>query len=161
MAVDDRAPEEFARWVEPHVATMTRFAALSVSAADRDDVVQEALTRAWQRWSTYDASRGRPLPWLLAIVSDQARRHRVRSPREVLMTPVHAAAADFTPANLDLARAIARLTQRQRTAVQLHYLVDLDIETTAQVMGCAPGTVKATLHQARGRLRELFGDADD
>ncbi len=31
----------------------------------------------------------------------------------------------------------------------------------AEVMDCAPGTVKATLHQARARLRDLLGDDDD
>jgi DNA-directed RNA polymerase specialized sigma24 family protein len=31
----------------------------------------------------------------------------------------------------------------------------------AEVMGCAPGTVKATLFHARARLRELVGDDDE
>ena len=56
---------------------------------------------------------------------------------------------------------MAALSRRQRQAVDLHYFVGLDVTTTAEVMGCAPGTVKATLHQARGRLRELLGEDDD
>ena len=63
--------------------------------------------------------------------------------------------------DIDLERALDRLTDRQRSAVDLHYFVGLDVTTVAEVMGCAPGTVKATLHQARARLRELLGDDDD
>ena len=47
-------PAEFAHWVEPHLPAMARYAGRHVAPADRDDVVQEALIRAWQRWSTYD-----------------------------------------------------------------------------------------------------------
>jgi DNA-directed RNA polymerase specialized sigma24 family protein len=57
--------------------------------------------------------------------------------------------------------AARRLSGRQRIAVDLYYFVDLDVATIAEVMGWAPGTVKATLHQARARLRDLLGDADD
>ena len=41
-------PAEFARWVEPHLLVLTRYAGRHVSPSDRDDVVQEALIRAWQ-----------------------------------------------------------------------------------------------------------------
>ena len=63
--------------------------------------------------------------------------------------------------DLDLERAVDGLSRRQRQAVDLHYFVGLDVATVAEVMDCAPGTVKATLHQARARLRELLGDDDD
>src|SRR3954468_12479194 len=77
-------PTEFARWVQPHLTVMTRYAGRQVTPADRDDVVQEALIRAWQRWSTYDDSRGPPLAWLLGILSDRCRRPRTRQPAAVV-----------------------------------------------------------------------------
>jgi RNA polymerase sigma factor (sigma-70 family) len=145
---------DFAAWVEPHLPAMTRYAGRLVAATDRDDVVQEALVRAWRRRSTYDDARP-PLPWLLAIVGDRARRHRTRTrPTYELVE----AAVEMVPADLDLDRAVARLSARQRQVVDLHYFVGLDVATCARVMGCAEGTVKATLHQARGRLRVLLGD---
>jgi RNA polymerase sigma factor (sigma-70 family) len=152
-------PGDFARWVEPHLTVLARYAARQVAEADRDDVVQEALIRAWQRWSTYDADRGAPVAWLIGILADRCRRHRVRTPASVVVL-VEEGAPPSTP-DVDLERALDRLSGRQRIAVDLHYFVGLDVATTAEVMGCAPGTVKATLHQARARLRELLGDDDD
>ena len=152
---------DFADWVEPHLPAMTRFAGRLVPSADRDDLVQDALVRAWRRWPTYDPARGAPLPWLLAILADQGRRSRVRSRPHALPLPDDGQPVDLTPADLDLERAIAGLSARQRIAVDLYYFVDLDVATVAAVMGCAPGTVKATLSQARTRLRELVGDGDD
>jgi DNA-directed RNA polymerase specialized sigma24 family protein len=152
-------PGEFARWVEPHLTVMARYAARRVGPGDRDDVVQEALIRAWQRWSTYDESRGTPVAWLLGIVADRSRRHRVRS-RAATFQLVEEGAPPVTP-DVDLERALDALAGRQRTAIDLYYFVGLDVSTCAEVMGCAPGTVKATLHQARARLRDLLGDDED
>ncbi|MFI5045705.1 MAG: RNA polymerase sigma factor [Acidimicrobiia bacterium] len=41
----------------------------------------------------------------------------------------------------------------RRAAVVLRYLADLPLVEIARVMGCAEGTVKATLHQSLARLR--------
>ncbi len=152
--------DRFAAWVRPHLPAMGRFAARLVPAADRDDVVQDALVRAWRRRATYDATRGTAVAWLLAIVADQARRRRTRAPAANLTLVESDDASAFTPVDLDLERAIADLSPRQRQAVDLYYFVGLDVAATAQVMGCAPGTVKATLSQARDRLRTLLGDDD-
>jgi RNA polymerase sigma factor (sigma-70 family) len=150
--------DRFAAWVRPHLPAMGRFAARLVPAADRDDVVQDALVRAWRRRSTYEESRGSAAAWLLAIVADQARRRRTRAPAPNLTLVEADGTSPFTSADLDLERAIAALSPRQRQAVDLYYLVGLDVAGTAQVMGCATGTVKATLSQARDRLRTLLGD---
>ena len=48
---------------------------------------------------------------------------------------------------------LAQLPDRQREAVVLRYFEDLSVEETARVMGCAAGTVKATVHQALRSLR--------
>lgn len=161
-SVDEADPYEFAAWVEPHLPAMARLAARLAPPGDGDDVVQEALLRAWRRWETYDARRGTPLAWLLTIVADRARRHRRRrqSARWALIDEPGGVEDDGTDhaRDLDLERALRSLSRRQRMAVSLYYFVDLDVATTAQVMGCAPGTVTATLHQARERLRELLGE---
>jgi RNA polymerase sigma-70 factor (ECF subfamily) len=65
----------FGAWVAPHLPALSRYAHRLVPAAAADDVVQEALVRAWSRQATYVRPEARR-PWLLAIVADQARRHR-------------------------------------------------------------------------------------
>jgi RNA polymerase sigma-70 factor, ECF subfamily len=153
-------PAEFARWVEPHLLVLARYAGRHVPPSDRDDVVQEALIRAWQRWSTYDERRGTPVAWLLGILADRCRRQRTRGPAAVVELIEQVEQPAGMP-DVDLERALHHLTDRQRAAIDLHYFVGLDVATVGEVMGCAPGTVKATLHQARARLRDLLGDDDD
>jgi RNA polymerase sigma factor (sigma-70 family) len=155
----------FAGWVGPYLAAMARLAARLAPAADRDDIVQESLVRAWTKRQQYDPGRGAPGGWLLAITADQARKARTRSrPRADLVDGRRVAGNDppvpgpdaASPASLDLARALGRLTQRQRLAIDCVYYVGLTIAETAAVMGCAAGTVKSTLSDARARLRDLL-----
>jgi RNA polymerase sigma factor (sigma-70 family) len=159
---------EFAEWTRPALLAMTRLARRLAPNADPDDVVQESLTRAWLKRGQFDESRGTPTTWLLAIVADQARaarRTRVRRLRVVDdsadVPDAPAPAPDSASADLDLERAIAGLAERQQLAVHLHYFVGLNVDETAAVMACAPGTVKSTLFDARSRLRALLGDDDD
>jgi RNA polymerase sigma-70 factor (ECF subfamily) len=153
VAVDQDGHAAFTAWVRPHLPAMAALAARLTSYDDRDDVVQEALVRAWRRWSTYDEKRGEPLPWLLAITADRARRRR-RRPVPVM----EVVTSELVAADVDLERAIAQLTDRQRLAVNLYYFVGLDVAATAAAMKCSTGTVKSTLSDARARLRGLLGD---
>jgi RNA polymerase sigma factor (sigma-70 family) len=162
-ATDDAA--EFAEWAGPARVAMTRLARRLAPAADPDDIVQDSLARAWQKRSQFDPTRGTPTTWLLAIVADQARaarRGRIRRLRVVDdAAELPDAPAPERGVDLDLERAIARLAERQQLAVHLHYFLGLGVDETAAVMGCAPGTVKSTLFDARTRLRALLGDTDD
>lgn len=147
-------PAGFADWVRPHVAAMARLAARLAPGADRDDVVQEALFRAWTKRRQYDAGRGTPAAWLLAITADQAAKARRRAASAGRIVPVEPApAAGPDP---DLARALVTLSARQRLAVDCFYYAGLTVAETAAVMGCSEGTVKSTLSDARARLRPLL-----
>ena len=53
-----------------------------------------------------------------------------------------------------LRRLLADLPERQREALVLRFFEDLSVEETAKVMGCAEGTIKATVHQALRSLKE-------
>jgi RNA polymerase sigma-70 factor (ECF subfamily) len=145
---------DFREWVQPHLLAMGRLAARLTSAADSDDVVQEALVRAWRRRESYDASRGSVQSWLLAIVADRCRRHRSRHwrPESAQFIDVTAAPASDLDRSVDIERAVRRLSHRQRIAVELHYYVGLSVAEAATVMRCSEGTVKSTLSDARRRL---------
>ena len=150
-----RVEGDFDAWVSPHLPLMARVAARLAPSADRDDVVQEALSRAWRKRATFDAGRGTPAAWLAAIVAGEARRARARTKPSLELVD---AAVEDTRRDLDLERAVERLPARQREAVDLHYFAGLTVVETAAAMGCAEGTVKSTLSDARGRLRILLGE---
>src|SRR5690242_10795483 len=73
MAVDAGA---FAVWAAPALVPMGRLARRLAPHADPDDVVQDALARAWQKRQQFDPSKGTAVTWLLAIVADLARASR-------------------------------------------------------------------------------------
>lgn len=152
-APDD--PEVFGDWARPHMAAMARLAARLASAVDRDDIVQEALARAWSRRAQFDPRKGTPSGWLLAITADQARKSRRRW-HPVMELRDRSEALLPSDDRLDIAAAVRRLPRRQRLAIDCYYFVGLSVAETAAVMGCAEGTVKWTLSEARGRLRDLI-----
>ncbi|TDO35659.1 RNA polymerase sigma-70 factor (ECF subfamily) [Kribbella sp. VKM Ac-2527] len=147
----------FVEWVRPHLPAMARVAARLAVGADRDDIVQESLARAWTKRQQYDAGRGSASAWLLAITADQARK-AARRMRPVAALEDHDA-AEVRPdvdARLDVDQALGTLSARQRLAVDCYYFADLSVADTAAVMGCSEGTVKSTLSDARARLRSLL-----
>ncbi|MBW8823761.1 MAG: RNA polymerase sigma factor [Xanthomonadales bacterium] len=57
-----------------------------------------------------------------------------------------------------MAQAVRKLPARQREAFTLRVLEDLDVATTATVMGCSEGSVKTHLSRARDALRAHLHD---
>jgi RNA polymerase sigma-70 factor, ECF subfamily len=145
----------FGAFVGPHLSIMRALAAREVGIVDADDVLQEALLRAWHRWSTYDPQLGSPRAWLCAVVLDKIRRHRVRRRASLGPDEVRELLAIDEQANLrmDVERAIADLPRRQRQVINLFYIADLQIDEIATVLKIAPGSVKRHLFDARAALR--------
>jgi RNA polymerase sigma factor (sigma-70 family) len=152
--MNERDSDDFAEWVSPHLVDMSNLAARLAGSADRDDVVQEALTRAWRKRHTFNPARGTPRVWLLSIVADRAtltrRRRRVQAPLSDSTSPA-LAAPDGT--RVDLLRAVEALPPRMRLAVDCFYFVGLTVSETAELMHVTGGTVKSTLAAAREHLR--------
>ncbi|WP_141848131.1 RNA polymerase sigma factor [Lapillicoccus jejuensis] len=142
------------------MATLAR----RLGGADWEDALQEALASAWRKREQYDAARGTPRAWLLAIVADRvrgARRRRLPEPvgsPDDLADQVGGDAPSGREMGLDLRAALATLTYRQRVAVEMHYYAGLTVADVATVLGCAEGTVKSTLSDARGHLRRRLGE---
>lgn len=150
----------FEQAVSCHLRALHRFAASLVPLVDADDLVQDALLRAWQRRGDFDPDRGSVRAWLLAFVADQARQRwrRRRQPTIPLDLDLHVdAIAGPDGAPTDVRRAISELAPRQRTAIVLRHYVDLTYAEIAVVMNCSVGTVRSTLHDAHARLHTLLG----
>jgi RNA polymerase sigma-70 factor (ECF subfamily) len=143
--------EEFAEAVRPHLPALIRLAARLGPHDGTDDVVQEALVRAWRHRASFDPGRGTLVAWLLAIVANEAHRATARQRRPVTIAPARSPAS--LDDRIDVAAALERLAPRQKLAVDCYYFAGLSIVETAAVMDCSEGTVKSTLADARTNLR--------
>jgi len=62
--------------------------------------------------------------------------------------------AELTEQRHALKQVLSDLPDRQREALVLRFFEDMSVDETARAMGCAAGTVKATVHQALRSLRK-------
>jgi RNA polymerase sigma-70 factor, ECF subfamily len=123
-----------------------------------ENAAQEGFVRALARWRKVSTMH-RPAAWVYVVAVRSAwRSSRARpdaEPSRILNDEAHQVVERVV-----MSEALSRLTARQRVAVLLRYRGDLSIEEIADAMGCAPGTVKATLHQALARLRVGLSETD-
>lgn len=121
---------------------------------DRDlaeDLAQEALARAFQRWRKIE---GYDEAWTVRVTTNLVIG-RWRRRDDVANRIENGAAADLGVAErLDLIRALRELPRRQREVVALRYLGDLSERQVATQLGCSPGTVKQHAHRGLKALRD-------
>jgi RNA polymerase sigma-70 factor (ECF subfamily) len=129
-----------------------------------DDLVQDTLERAWQRFSMWQR-RGAVRAWMFGIMHN-LHIDRLRSQRR---TPEDSAGDDFadTTAGVagtdrlelrDLERALQRLPVEHREVLLLVGVEELSYKEISTVIGVPIGTVMSRLSRARERLRaELEG----
>ena len=142
--------------------------------AEAEDLVQETYARALGAADRFTAGTNLKA-WLFRILRnaflDSARRRRreptrdTRDPEDVAGAP-HLDGALRGDAELDRLRtvvgeeieeALMTLSEDARTVVLLD-LEGLGEAEIADVLGCAPGTVKSRLSRARAALRERLRD---
>ncbi|MEO1236036.1 MAG: sigma-70 family RNA polymerase sigma factor [Planctomycetota bacterium] len=124
------------------------------------DATQEIALRFLDRLADF-RGESRLRTWSLGIalnVCREWRRESGRSPDPLRLRladdpPAPDATAERSERFGRLSDRIDALPDRQREAVTLRYLHELSVAETAEAMGCAAGTVKATLSQALRRLR--------
>ena len=131
------------------------------SITEGEDVVQDALFRAYRSLDTFDDSR--PLaPWLFRVAHNQCidflRRRGVREEAE-------AAAAEpdfigpFEPAEPTLGTAVEHLVlnlpPKERACVLLKDVFEYSLEEIAELVDSTVGGVKAALNRGRSKLASL------
>jgi RNA polymerase sigma-70 factor (ECF subfamily) len=137
-------------------------ASISGDRSTAEDIAQEALSRAHQRWdrvSTYD----KPGTWVRRVTINLAlsSRRRVASQGRALLRVVAERPASLPPPpepDTEIWKAVAALPDRQRAAVALHYLEDRSVQDIADILGCDPSTAKVHLHRGRKALAEQLGE---
>ena len=139
---------------------MYRYAAwLSRDKAIAEDVVQEALLRAWK---SLDALRDENLAkqWLLTIVRRENARYFERKRLETVdidnLTASQAAllAVEDDKELDDMRQAIYELDDDYREPLVLQVLMGFSTNEIAEQMGLKQGAVLTRLHRARAKLAE-------
>ena len=149
--------------MEAHGDTVYRLALCRMqNTADAEDVYQDVFLRLFeQETADWDGEHTKAC-LIRAVLNRFADLHRFRLRRPVLVLediPDMARPADDGGA--ELWDAVARLPEKLRTAVHLHYAEGYSTEEIAALLGVPAATVRTRLHRARRQLKDLLGGIDD
>lgn len=138
--------------------------------AQTEEVTQEAFIELWRLAPRYDASRGTVRSWAATIAhrraidrvrSEQAGRDRTA--RESQKRPIQDNdVAEQVVANIDgtrVRKALERLTEIQRQALELAYFGGHTYREVALLLDVAEGTIKTRIRDGMIRLRDELGVA--
>jgi RNA polymerase sigma factor (sigma-70 family) len=133
--------------------------------AEAEDAAQEAFVKAYYALGRFRSGASFK-PWLLKIVTNEARNRRRSSGRRaglVLRAAEERPSGDAAPSPegvaLDaekrsaLLQALETLPETARLVVMYRYFLELSEAEMATALGCAKGTVKSRLSRALVRLR--------
>jgi RNA polymerase sigma-70 factor (sigma-E family) len=137
---------------------------LTLQTGDRsraEDVAQEALARAWLRWDEV-AAMANPNGWVFTVAFNLAKSGRRRQGIESRANLRSVGGAETVGTDADVADRLAldgalrQMPNRQRSVIALRYYAGFSVAETAQVMGCAEGTVKSLTSAALQKLRSIL-----
>ena len=165
------APAPFRRRLLDEIPRLRRYArSLTFDVASADDLAQQTLERALQRWQQFDVAREMRV-WLLSIAHnlhrDTARREArlsVVDPDELQRLNDDArgdAAGHDIGLRIDLRKALAALPPEQRDAVLLVFVEQLSYAEVAEVLRIPIGTVMSRVWRGRVTLRSVLDGNGD
>ena len=127
-----------------------------------DDVVQEAMIRAWKGRGSCNSPHG-PIPWCLQITRNEAFRRMTRVKPSIGLdatddlTDSHAHdAIERIATQIDIGRALDKLSSDERKLIALRYSDDYSQPEVARRLEIPEGTAKVRLHRVRKRLETLM-----
>ena len=158
-------PADLAGMFDRYGAELLRYCARRVGPDHAEDVVADTFLTAHANFRRYDPNRS-PLPWLYGIATNLLRRHRrdeVQAYRALARTGVlkdggdewdrATERMDARRSRQRLAKALASLSVKQRDALLLFAVAQLEYEEIAVALQMPVGTVRSTLHRARAKVR--------
>ena len=129
-----------------------------------EDVVQEAVFKAWRRIGQLRPDTESLRPWFMTIVANECRSMRRARWWSVLPLP-QARSVVFNEQRLtertDLRQSIERLKHDDRVLLYLYYWLDLPLDEIAQALGVSFSAAKGRLYRAVGRLRERLNLSEE
>jgi RNA polymerase sigma factor (sigma-70 family) len=134
---------------------------LTGSAAEGEDLAQEAMARVLERWdrvSGMEDPEGYLYRTALNLHRNAVRRLAMAARRQVFREPVDD--PDDADRRVDLRRAIRSLPRTQREALVLVEWLGYTAEEAGRILGIDPASVRGRLHRARQSLRARYGGSD-
>ena len=161
IAVAPLAFESFFQDTYPRLARACYL--LTGGAAEAEDLAQEAMSRAYERWdrvSKMDSPEGYVYRIAMNLNRKRTRSLFVRERKSPPPPPEPRDPADLAVARDEVQVALAALPLGQREALILVGWFGLDAKSAGKVLGIDPVTVRSRLHRGRQVLRDTLGDAD-
>jgi RNA polymerase sigma-70 factor, ECF subfamily len=133
------------------------------NGADAEDVVQDALVKAWKsRWKVRDP--GKFPAWLATIVRhrarDLARRRKPEPlPEDLAGQPQAPETAGMDSLGENLRVALAELPELHRSALTLRYFEELEYAAIERLLGLSNGALRGILGRSLQTLRKRLRPA--
>ncbi len=131
-----------------------------------DDLVQEAIMRAWANRDKYEEGTNLKA-WVFTILRNyffnevrKKKRYRETSSEETVPeNAVHESQLNNLHLK-DLVKELTKLPADQREALILTSVDGFSYDEAAEICGCAVGTIRSRVARARRELEEKLGGAD-
>jgi RNA polymerase sigma-70 factor (sigma-E family) len=132
---------------------------LCASPDDAQDAVQDALTRALERWDTVSAADDVYAYVRRMVVNADVSRWRRTRMREIPRAEVVPSGVEMDHAeSFALWRACQDLPDRQRAALVLRFYEGLSHAEIGEVLGVSEPTARSHVFRGLERLRTEFGE---
>lgn len=146
--------EDFARRVTELTPVLYRVCWMQLrTQADREDAVQEAIFRAWEKRGTLRKEEFFK-SWLIRILLNVCHDMQKRQKRVTPVEAVPERAAETDDRAAELREALLELDEKLRTPVALHYIDGYSVREVAQILDISENAVKLRLLRGRKKLRE-------
>ena len=160
-----RRDAEYTEYVTGRLSSLQRLAAVLCDDRQRaDDLVQATLTKLYVHWGRVRSARHPDAYARTVLVREFIHEQRSNWVKRVSLSgqlnDSPAAVVDHD-AVLDLRAAVAALPTRQRATLVLRFYLDLNIDQSAEILGCSRGTVKSQTARALEAVRRSIGPWHD
>jgi len=153
--------DEYTEYISARMMSLRRTAYLLCQDWHRaDDLVQAAITKLYVHWSRARAADHIDAYARTVLVREFLGERRSAWARRVRLdgqlTRASTGETSDHDALLDLRAALGAVPPRQRATLVLRFYCDLNVEQTAQILGCSPGTVKSQTVKGLAALRRAL-----
>jgi RNA polymerase sigma-70 factor (ECF subfamily) len=135
--------------------------AMTGNRAEAEELAQEAMTRALERW---DRVRAMDSPagyvYRTAVNLNRSRLRRLARPLRWSRESGRSSYAEPEVVGTVVA-ALAALPRGQREAILLVEWLGLDAREAGRILGISPSSVRSRVHRAKASFARGTGDADD